>query len=240
MSTVVVAFAIVLLAAATQAATGFGFALVAVPLLAMASDPRTAIVATSLTGLALTVGTAVRDRAHVRWRPAGGVLIAVVLGMPAGLLVLRTASDQALTALIAVVVLGSTAMVWRGVRIGTGPLAVVGAGLIAGILTTATSTNGPPLVAAFRGMGFDPRTFRATLATVFAAAGALGLAGFAAAGQIDADAMTLAAAGAPGLAVGWWAGNRAFARIDPDRFRRIVLYALVAASLVTLARAAAG
>jgi hypothetical protein len=239
MSVLLAAFVIVLLAAATQAVTGFGFALVAVPLLALATDARTAVVTTSLSGVLLTLGAATRERGHVRWRTASGVLAASMIGMPIGLLVLLTAPARLLAGLIAAVVLACTALVWRGVRLGTGPLAVAAAGLVSGVLATATGMNGPPLVATFRGMGFDPRTFRATLAAVFAVSGVVGFAGFGLTGQIDTNAIALAAAGIPGVALGWWAGNWAFARIDAERFRRIVLYALVATSAVTLARAAA-
>lgn len=238
MSVLLAAFVIVLLAAATQATTGFGFALVAVPLLALATDARTAIVTVSLIGMVLTVMIALRERAHVRWRPVAGLLAATALGMPVGLLVLAVAPERVLGGLIAIVVLGCTAMVWRGVRLGTGRGTVAGAGLVAGVLATATGVNGPPVVAAFRGMGFDPRTFRASLAAFFVGSGVVGLVGFGMTGQIHGAAIALAAAGVPGVAFGWWAGNWAFARMDQNRFRRIVLYALIVASIVTLARTA--
>lgn len=234
------AFAIVLLAAMTQAMTGFGYALVAVPLLAAATDPRTAVVACSLTGIVLTLTAAVRERAHARWRTAVALLGAALLGMPFGLVVLWAAPDRVLTALIAVVVLGCTLLVWRGPRIGTGPATVGVVGLLSGVLATATGMNGPPLVAAFHAMGYDPRTFRATLAAVFAGSGVFGLAGFALAGQMTAITAAVAAAGLPAVLLGWWAGDRLFARLDQEGFRRVVLYALLVSAAVTLTRAAVG
>jgi uncharacterized membrane protein YfcA len=238
MTLLVMAFTIVLLAAATQAVTGFGYALVAVPLLAAATDPRTAVVACSLTGIGLTLTAVVRERAHARWRTAGMLLGAAVLGMPVGLLVLWAAPERALTALIAVVVLGCTLLVWRDLRIGTGAATVGVIGVLSGVLATATGMNGPPLVAAFQAMGYDPRTFRATLAAVFAGTGVLGLAGFALTGELTADAGAVAAAGMPAVLLGWWAGDRLFSRLDPVRFRRLVLCALLVSAAVTLGRAA--
>jgi uncharacterized membrane protein YfcA len=240
MSTLLAAFLIVLLASATQAMTGFGFALVAVPLLALASDARTAVVAVSLTGLVLTLATAARERAHVRWSAVGGLLAAAALGMPVGLVVLDVASERTLTALIAIVVLGCTALVWRGVRVGTDTGTVAGVGLVAGVLATSTGMNGPPVVAAFRGMRLAPRAFRASLAAFFAGSGMVGLAGLGLTGQIHESAIAIAIAGAPAVAFGWWAGNWVFVRLDADRFRRVVLYALTATSLLTLIRTAAG
>jgi hypothetical protein len=235
-----IAFAIILTAAATQAVTGFGFALVAVPLLAAASDPRTAVVGVSLVGPLLSVTMAARERASVRWRTAALALGAALLGMPVGLLVLRSAPERALSALIAVVVLACTLLVWLDLRVGTGVRTVGMVGLLSGVLSTSTGTNGPPLVAAFQAMGYDPGTFRATLAAVFAGTGVCSLAGFMVAGQVRPSALATGLVGAPAVALGWWLGNRLFARLDPVWFRRVVLAGLVASSAVTLARALLG
>jgi hypothetical protein len=55
MGLVAAAFAILAVAAAVQAASGFGFALAAVPLLAVIIDARTAVVGASLAGLVLGI-----------------------------------------------------------------------------------------------------------------------------------------------------------------------------------------
>jgi uncharacterized membrane protein YfcA len=238
--TMLAVFAILLAASVTQAVTGFGFALVAVPLLAAATDARTAVVGAALVSPLITVTMAIRERTYVRWRTAVAIVGASLLGMPFGLLVLRGAPERSLTALIAVVALGCTLIVWRGIRIGTGVTTVGVVGVLTGALGAATGTSGPPLVAAFQAMGYDPRTFRATIAAVFTATGVLGLAGYAIAGQMRASAVAVGLAGAPAVALGWWAGNRLFARIDPALFRRVVLVALVVTSTATLARALAG
>ncbi|WP_157756875.1 sulfite exporter TauE/SafE family protein [Plantactinospora sp. KBS50] len=235
-----VTFGIVLLAAFAQAVSGFGYALLAVPLLTLASDPRTAVVVASVTGVGLTVTSAARERAHARWRTALLLTSAAVLGMPVGLLVLTLAPARLLTVLIAVVVLGCTVLVWRRVRFRTGPAVVAAVGVFSGVLATSTGMNGPPLVAAFQALGYDPRTFRATLAAAFAGSGVLGLAGFVLAGQVDAATLRLAAAGLPAVLLGWWLGDRIFARVNLVVFRRIVLLGLVAMSAAALVQALTG
>jgi hypothetical protein len=55
---------------------------------------------------AVTGSVAARERAFVQWRTAGLLFAAAVLVMPAGLLVLVTASERLLTLLIEVVVVG--------------------------------------------------------------------------------------------------------------------------------------
>ncbi|MEU4567226.1 sulfite exporter TauE/SafE family protein [Micromonospora sp. NPDC023956] len=235
----IVAFGIVLLGAFAQSVSGFGFALVAVPLLATAIDPRTAVVVAALTNIGLTVVAAARDRHHVRWRVTGALTAAALLGVPVGLLVLVTFPERLLSALIAVVVLGSVVLVWSGARLHTGAVGIGAVGVLVGVLTAATGTNGPPLVAAFHSLGYDPRTFRATLAAVFSGAGLIGVAGFALAGRIDAGVLRLTLTTLPAVPLGWWWGNLVFDRLPPLVFRRIVLVGLLGSAGAALAAVAA-
>jgi uncharacterized protein len=239
-ATLLAAFGIVLLGAVAQAVSGFGFALVTVPLLAVATDPHNAIVVSALAGIGLTLTAATRERAHARWRVAAALSAAALLGLPVGLLILVFAPDRLLSLLIAVVVLGCAALVWSGARLHTGAVGIGAIGVLVGVLTGATGTNGPPLVAAFHSLGYDPRTFRATLAATFCGTGVLGLAGFAATGQVDAASLRLALVALPAVGLGWWLGNLVFARIDPMAFRRIVLAGLLVSAGAALARGFVG
>jgi hypothetical protein len=117
------------------------------------------------------------------------------------------------------------------------PLLAMVAGPQHAVLTTSTGTNGPPLVAAVQGMGVAPRVFRATMAALLAGAGFVGIASLAASGAVGSFDVSLAAAGLPVALLGGWAGRRIVARVNPLRFRQIVLSALVASSAVALVHA---
>jgi len=240
MSMLLAAAAIILIGAVVHAVTGFGFALVVTPLLAMTVDPHTAVVATTLSALAMTVTVAVRQRPYAEWRVAVIALIGTVLGMPLGLLVYRTTSGRLLTALIGLGVLVCVAIVWRGLKIRGSTPTLVGVGLLAGALSTSTGTNGPPMVATFQGMGYDPRTFRATLAVVFGGTSVLSLLGFVVAGQVNVDALWIGLVGVLVVQFGYWCGNLVFNRIDPQRFRMVVLLALIVSAVLTLVKAFVG
>ncbi|MFI7427151.1 sulfite exporter TauE/SafE family protein [Micromonospora sp. NPDC049836] len=229
------AFGIVLLGTVAQAVTGFGYALVTVPLLTAAVDPRSAVVVSALTGIGSTLITAVRERGFARWPVALALTGAGLLGLPAGLLVLAYAPERLLSAVIAAVVLGCVALVWSGARIRTGRIGLGVIGVLVGTLTAATGTNGPPLVAAFHSLGYDPRTFRATIAATFAGTGLMGLAGFAATGQLHTEVIRTALVALPAVPLGWWLGNRLFHRLDPVLFRRVVLVGLLGSAGVALA-----
>ncbi|MEV4577582.1 sulfite exporter TauE/SafE family protein [Nonomuraea jabiensis] len=240
MSTLLAAAVIILIASTVHAVTGFGYALVATPLLALAVDPHTAVVSTTMSALAMTITIAVRQRQHAEWKVAMIAMAGIVLGLPIGLWVYGVTSEQLLTALIGIGVLGCTLMVWRRVKVPGSVPVLVGVGLVSGALSTSTGTNGPPMVAAFQGMGYEPAKFRATLSAVFAGTSVFSLIGFAVAGQVNTQSLWIGLVGLPVVQLGWFAGNAIFSRIDPERFRKVVLAALLVSAAVTLASALNG
>lgn len=229
--------AVIALAAALQAITGFGFSLMAVPLVALVWEPAAAIVATGICALALTGTSTWRERAHVRRADALVVWLAACAGMPIGVLVLRHADAPTLRALIALSLLACTALLWRGLRLPPGRGVQGGVGFVSGVLITSTGINGPPVVLAFQAQGMPPRDFRATLAAVFAAQRVVALGMIGAAGLMRRDALGLAALGVPAVLLGWELGNRVFHRLDPRLFRRLVLVLLLVSAAVTLVSA---
>ncbi|MDI1464665.1 sulfite exporter TauE/SafE family protein [Catellatospora sp. KI3] len=237
MTLYLIAAAVFGVAAFAQAVTGFGFSLVSVPLLAMADQPQPAVVSATIISLLLNAVTAWRERAHAERPVARRLLLAVAVGMPLGLLLLISLPDLALLALIAVVNLASTVVVWRGWQLSPGAGTAAAAGILAGVLTTTTGTNGPPLVATLRAMKLEPRVFRATVALIFGVVGPVAVVGFGIAGTLTWHAVLLATAGLPATALGAWLGNILFHRLNPAAFRRLVLSCLAASALAALANA---
>lgn len=240
MTVLLVSFAIVLVAAVIQALTGFGFALVAVPLLALVTDPRNAVVVGVFGTMALAAVVAVRARDQVKWTAAAGLVGASLVGMPIGLLVLLAAPERLLTGLIAVSVLVSTVLVWRGLRLRHGGATIAAAGVVSGVLTTSTGTAGPPLVIALQAMGYDAHKFRATAAVVFTVTGLIAIMGLVVAAQVSGDVIAIGLIGLPALLVGGLFGNALFRRIDPAGFRSLVLGLLALTAAVTFLHALAG
>jgi uncharacterized membrane protein YfcA len=188
----------------------------------------------------MSVVTATHDQAHVQWRTAGVIVAVAVVAMPLGLYLLVALPASALTALIGVAVLVSTYLVWRRPALPERRGTLMYIGLIVGLLTTATGTNGPPLVAAFQSLGYGKQAFRATIAATFVGCGIVSIGFFAYGRELTTPAVQACLVGIPGGFIGWWAGDHIFRRLDTSVFRIVVLVALVAASLVTLVRAIVG
>jgi uncharacterized membrane protein YfcA len=228
-------FAALTAAAAVQAASGFGFALVAVPTLGLFTDIRAAVVGTAVASMLLNVGTIRSGFDHVRWRLVGTLLLIAAAGMPFGVILLRSLDNRALSLLVAVAVLGCTALVWLRPTV-RGWVAIACGGLLAGVLSTATGTNGPPLAAVFAGVGLNPAEFRASFGAYFAVSGGLTLTAYGVAGELTQTAWLVGAVGVVALPVGWFLGDRLFRRLDATHFRRAVLVVLIASSVVTAMR----
>lgn len=218
-----VAAAVFVLAAMAQAITGFGSALVAVPLLTLVVHPIAAVVAATAVSLVLTSGAAWRERSYVDLASARTLTLTGVLGMPLGLVLLALADESRLQAWIAGSMLVMVLLVAAGVRIGARGLPV--AGLLSGALLTSTGMNGPPLVMAL--MDREPRGYRATLQGVFAVQDVVAVAAFLVLGYVDREVALLIASGVVGLPAGWRLGDAVFYRIPAARLRPVIVGGLV-------------
>jgi uncharacterized membrane protein YfcA len=239
--TLVVAAAVALLvfaaAAAAQAVTGFGMALVAVPLMSVVIDPVAAVVSTTMVSFVLTGWTSVRERSTVERPVAVRLVVAALLGMPVGLVLLAELDEHLLKALIAGVLLLVVLLLLAKVRLPAGALSQWGSGVLSGAMLTSTGMNGPPVVLTVQALGLSPRRFRGTLQAVFCAQDLVAVVGFAVLGYVTPVISVAALAGALAVPVGWWVGDRAFARLQPDRFRAVVLSMLALTALVGLCTA---
>jgi uncharacterized membrane protein YfcA len=216
-----------------QAATGFGFSLVAAPLLFAAIGPEPAVVALLVLGLEVNVLTLATERREPRplWRSAAVMLAYAVPGALVGVAVLRALPADALQVAVTLGVAGTLAA--RRVRNAHVP--AWAAGFAAGALTTSTSTNGPPLLLHLLGRGATPEQVRDTLTVCFLALAPIGAAALFATGDPELPDATLVAALVPGVVAGHLVGRRAFTRLsEGGRYEPVLTGVLLAAVLVGL------
>jgi uncharacterized protein len=231
----------VLCGAALQSATGFGFALMAAPLVVAATTPERAVGLLTVLGLVvnlLTLGTEGR-RPRPLWREAARVLAWAAPAAVAGVLVLRSIDRTTLQLAVTVtVLLALVARVWAS-RAGPRPPhawhAPV-AGLISGALTTTTGTSGPPLVLLLTGRGEAPLRIRDTLTTIFLGLGVVALLVLAASGTTGATPRPAAVAVLIPVTIGGHlVGRRAFARLRAAAYEAVLLAVLGVSVLTGLA-----
>jgi uncharacterized membrane protein YfcA len=237
--TTALAAAAVLAGALLQSATGFGFSLLAAPLLFALLGPPRAVGALLVLGVVLNVLTLSSERRRPRPLARESALMIgwAAPGTVAGVLVLRSVSAVVLQLALTAAVLATLVLRRRAVR-RTPAWAAPLAGFSAGALTTATSASGPPLITYLLGRGHEPGEVRDTLTFCFIVLSVLGALALwlTGTGEAKPDAGQTAIL-VPAVVVGSLIGRRAFARLAAGgRYEGIltaILLAAVALGLVT-------
>lgn len=218
---------------ALQSATGFGFALIASPVLVGAYGGAEGISALTLISVAVNLLTlATEGRRPAGDWPRAALLVAwFVPGAVLGALVLRVASQGLLEVLVAVSVLLAIAArvlpAGRELRLPAAP-----AGIIGGAFGMSTGVSGPPMILHLLHTGASPLRMRDTLAAIFLCTAILGLGVLAVVGvlALPGDLPLLFAATAAGHVL----GRRVFGRMGPLAYERVVLATMGASALATL------
>jgi uncharacterized protein len=213
------------LAGCVSGLTGFGFALISVPLLLFVYDPTTVVVLTAVLSVAINVAV-VWDS----WRDAHKRLVLALLppafvGVAVGVAVLSFVDQAYLRLGVGVVVVFSTLLLLREVRLpgaGTrwGPVV---AGTTSGALSTSTGLAGPPIVLLFASRGLPKHAFRGSSALYFLVMGFVGFAALMLWDLVDLSQALLALALVPAAFFGKLVGTALLARISETTFRKMTL-----------------
>ncbi len=224
------------LASVTQTVAGFGFALLAVPLMSLAVDTPTAVLIAGVLGFINNVAQFSGDWSDADRPVARRLILGAFAGMPVGLVVLIAVDENVLRFTLGVAVAMFTVALARRAGFGRASSATDWiAGVTSGILNTSLSTNGPPLVIALQARRLGPAAFRATMSIVFVASGVVGLLLFTVSGRFSESSLIGSAAGLPALVVGGLLGRRLRPHVDADRFRPLVLTLLAISAIAAIA-----
>lgn len=233
---------IVACAAFIGGVTGFGYALVATPLLVVSGFSLPFVITTNfMVSLLTRISVAYRLREHVRWRASGLLVAGSVPGLLLGARLVTWLDPAALR--IAVGALVAFAGIATARRATTAPAglfrgAAAIAGFAGGVIGGMSSLTGIAPVLLLTGQRVKARPFLATLAVYFVASSAIALAILRQAGVVETSGLF------PDIAV-WLpaalAGNAvgvAFAqRISVAAFQRTTLVLVVAAGIATIVTA---
>lgn len=232
---VVLVLLIIFATSVVQSVAGFGFALLAVPLMVVVIDLQSAVIISSFVGTLSNLLQSWQLRNNIDRNLTKRFLLATVIGAPAGLLLFIYANQSALKIVLGISILFGVFVLSRGLElqhISSWLDWVMGA--LSGVLLMATSTNGPPLVFVLQARKIDPVTFRATLNMVFLVSGAFGLVMFGVAGEILRSDANMAAVAVPAMASGVSLGVVIRKYVQQELFKKIVLILLTVGGVSSL------
>jgi uncharacterized protein len=226
---------IILATSVVQAVAGFGFALLAVPLMVVVIDLQSAVIISSFVGILSNMLQSWQLRRNINRNMTRRFVLATAVGSPVGLLLFVYANQSALKIVLGLSILFGVFVLSRGLE-----LQHVSSwldwimGILSGVLLMATSTNGPPLVFVLQARRFDPATFRATLNMVFLVSGTFGLVMFGLAGEILRSDVNVAAFAIPAMVIGVSTGVVIRKYVQQELFKKIVLFLLTIGGLSSL------
>ena len=235
---------VVCAAFAVESALGFGATVITVSLGARLMPVASLLPAFVPLNLALSLYLAARHRGAIdRGLLGRRVLPLMLLGMPAGMLLIRRLSEAAARRVLgALVVSLALAQLARLARADgdepAAPPGPAGAALLAaaGAVHGMFGAGGPLAVYVVGRALADKARFRATLSALWLALNAVLVAGYAADGAINRASLGVTAALAPALGLGLAAGEWLHGRV-PERAFRVGVYAvLLAVGAALLAR----
>jgi uncharacterized membrane protein YfcA len=234
--------AVLFCATLVRSAFGFGEALIAVPLLALALPVETAAPVAVLVSITVAAIVVAQDWRHVQVPITASLVISSMAGIPLGLLVLRTVSEPVVKGVLGVVVgaFAAASLLNRGsYELKNDRLAWL-FGVAAGILGGAYGMNGPPLVVYGALRRWSPAHFRATLQGYFLPASVMGMIGYWIAGLWTAGVTRYYVVSLPGVLLAIAVGRYMVRRLEPRRFLAYVHVGLFVIGVVLLAQALAG
>jgi len=236
-----IAGGVVAAAAAFLAGTsGFGFGLLATPLLLVSGFSLPFVVTVNLSlSLTTRVSVVLRFRRHLHRRRALQLVLGAVPGLVLGAAVL-TVVDQSVLKVGAGVLVMAVAALLLLTRGGPPPRAVPGApvaaGFAGGFLGTTTSLLGVPPALLLARDRVATAGFFADLAVYFTVVSALGLAVLALTGELAGDALYPALVlWLPGALLGNYLGTSVGSQLPQPTFRLVSLGLVLVAGALTLA-----
>ena len=221
------------IAALARGFSGFGAALIFLPLAATVVDPKIASPLLLITDAVLAVGfippaLRIADKREVGIMGAGaaiGIPLGTVLLVRLDPLTIRWGIVVLASAMLALLISG-----WRYRGKPTPPLSF-GVGAFAGVCSGAAQTGGPTVIAYWLGSTSPAAIIRANIILYFAISIAIAIIAYTIAGVITLTVLKLGLVVGPAYGLGLFIGARLFGVADESVFRRIC-YALIAIAVL--------
>lgn len=216
-----------------QGFTGFGYAVLTVPVLRLI-HPALAPIPQILIGVTLALAGAWRERSDVNTTGMGAIIVGRIPGALAGAWLVGFVATRTLDLVTALIVLGGVALLLTDVTVRqtAGSRLVIGA--ISGFAGTASAMSGPPLALFYQSNGRSEA--RSSLGVLFALGGLVSVAALLVNSTLEWAHLQIAAfLGVPTI-LGFMASSRWIEQVDESRLRNGVLAISALAGAVLVLR----
>lgn len=232
------AFLIIFASMFIRTITGFGSALIAIPLLSLLFGAKYAIPFILLYECLIDIMILGRDglKAKSDISQAWPLLVSGLIGIPLGTEILIHSDEGLLKITIGIaLIIFSLLLLWNvNLRLKRDRFGSAAAGLLGGFLCGSIGMPGPPMALLLSSQGFRKEEFRRLIVIFLTVVDFLTFFYFIWIGLINADMLLQGLKLLPAMLLGFIAGNFVFGKVDEVYFRRLALSVILAAGLLLL------
>lgn len=194
---------------------------------------RTAAPLVALMTLTTEVSLLLRYRAELNWRDIYPLLLASILGIPAGIWALRDLEEKWVMVALGLVIMGYAVYALLNLKLPElrHKAWAYATGLVAGLLGGAFNTSGPPVVLYGNCRRWQPAEFKSNLQGFFVVNSLLVVASRFLSGDVTREVWNFYLWVIPAILLGLLASGLLDRFMSPETFRRIVLVLLVVMGL---------
>lgn len=218
-------FLIVLFSSFIQSITGFGFAVVGTPLLLFFMEPKQVVSLMVFGALILNLMVIYKTRGKSDPKVIWPMFIASLLGIVPGVYILKVVDASNLKLCIGVLILLVSFFMASNyvMTIKREKLATVLVGIVSGFMGGSTSLSGPPVALFLINQQQDKEAFRANLVRYFCLGNIATLLVMYFMETMELGVLRQGLYAIPGVLLGVWVGEKAFAKVSPTLFKWITL-----------------
>ena len=228
----------VFLAAIVRGYSGFGFSLLVITALSLAMTPAQIVPSIFMLEIAASLHLLPGIWKDIHWRSLLPLIVGCVVATPFGVRALATIPAPPMQIAMALFVIATTILLWRGFALKRVPgiAGSVGVGAASGLFNGAFGIGGPPAILFYFSTPEAHAVGRASLIAFFLATDTIGLSLLAREGLVTWNSFYRAAIFIVPLILGVGLGARGFKAADPAVFRNAVLVLLVVLATLTAAK----
>jgi uncharacterized membrane protein YfcA len=221
--------AVIFLAIVTQSLSGFGLGLVSMALLTEPMGVREAAPLVALVAITSESIILIRYRSAFNLQAVRRLVLASMVGIPLGVLLLRHVSQEAALTLLGTLLVGYSlyALFSPGLPEIKNPRWAYGFGFMAGLLSGAYNTGGPPYVVYGTCSRWQPTEFKSNLQGVFVVNTLIVIGSHALSSNFTLPVFQDYFIVLPAILLGLWLGFRLDSYMNPALFRKLVLLLLL-------------
>ena len=224
---------IALIAGLSRGFSGFGAALIFMPMASLFIGPKLAAPVLMVVDGIVALPLIPPAFKQANMREIAFLLAGAIVGVPFGTYVLKFTDPLVLRWIIAGLAISMLALLISGWRYKAKPhdAAAVATGGLSGLFSGIAQIGGPPIIAYLLGSNREGVNIRATTIVFFAGTGLMSAVTYIAGGIVTSQVLTLALVTGPAYGLGLWLGARMFGLANAEVFRR-VCFGLIALSVV--------